>query len=111
MPAPRVTLTEPSASSAASSTVATESATLVVPALSTTVRLPAPGAARYSPLWATVQAIVRSDCGAGSAVTVKVALPPSSTAEPARRLSSGVAGVASLSRTVTAVLPLPVATV
>ena len=84
-----MTLTEPSLSSAPSSTVATESVTLAAPAASVTLRCPAPGASSTSPLWATVKATVRSAAGAESAVMVKTAFPPSSTAEPAERLSSG----------------------
>ena len=43
----------------------------------------------HSPDWATATDTVRADAGAGSAVTVKPAVPPSVTPRPAVMLTSG----------------------
>ena len=67
-----------------------------------TVFGPRSPAATKLPVSDTVRLTVRSDPGAGDAVTVNVASPPSVTASPAVIFTTGVAGGgASLSFTVT----------
>ena len=75
-----------------------------------TVTVREPVVAPYSPSWLTVTLTVRSASGAGLALTVKDAVPPSVTPLPAVTLTSGPAA-SSLSRTLTEAEPLPAETV
>ena len=82
-------MTEPSGSSVASSVVA--SVSVALPVVGTvTVRVPAEMPQAPSVVTATVTG--RSADGAGVAVTVKVASPPSVTAAPAETVTAGVSG-------------------
>ena len=92
-------MTEPSGSSVVSSVVASVSVAMPVVGM---VTVCGPAAMPYAPVAATVTLTARSAAGAGLAVSVKVALPPSVTAFPADSVTAGVSGGgASSSRTVT----------
>ena len=90
-------MTEPSGSSALSSAVASVSVALPVVGMET-VRFPV--VTPYSPAAAIVTLTASGEAGAGLAVSVKTALPPSVTALPAETVTSG-SGAPSSSRTVT----------
>ena len=103
-----VTVTEPSAVSRSSLTVATLNTALASPASTVTSSAPRLPAATNVPSWATLSATVNAALIAGETLTVKVALPPSVAGAPAAMLTSGTTVVSSSSMA-KAPLPLPTA--